>query len=78
MSRVEDILDSKITGSAYSKRPLSRVEELLINLPSGGGGGGGGGGGDEQHGYNGNVSETQIFDEADIDDVMSVISSEND
>lgn len=78
MSRVEDILSSKITGSAYTKKPLSRVEELLINLPSGGGGGGGGGGGDEHTGYNGSVSETQIFDEADIDDILSVIGSEND
>lgn len=77
MSRVEDILESKIDKTSYTKRPLSRVEELLLNLPSGGGGGGGGGG-DDQSGYDGNVSERQILDEADVQDIMSVISSEND
>ena len=78
MSRIEDILESKINKTSYTKRPLSRVEELLLNLPSGGGGGGGGGGGDDESGYDGNVSERQILDEADIQDIMSVISSEND
>lgn len=76
MSRIEDILTSKIDKTTYTKRPLSRVEELLLNLPSGGGGGGGGG--DDESGYDGNVSESQIFDEADVSDIMSVISSEND
>lgn len=39
-SRVEDILQSKIDGTSYDKAPLSRVEELLIELDVGGGGGG--------------------------------------
>lgn len=38
-SRVEDILQSKIDGTSYDKAPLSRVEELLIELDVGGGGG---------------------------------------
>lgn len=39
-SRVEEILKSKIDGTSYDKQPLSRVEELLIELNTGGGGGG--------------------------------------
>lgn len=39
-SRVEEILKSKIDGTSYDKPPLSRVEELLIELNAGGGGGG--------------------------------------
>ena len=39
LSRVEDILQSKIDGTAYNKPPLSRVEELLLELDTGGGGG---------------------------------------
>ena len=36
-SRVEDILQSKIDGTAYDKPPLSRVEALLLKLDAGGG-----------------------------------------
>ena len=39
-SRVEEILQSKIDGTAYDKPPQSRVEALLIELNTGGGGGG--------------------------------------
>lgn len=38
-SRVEQILQSKIDGTSYDKKPLSRVEELLLDLDTGGGGG---------------------------------------
>lgn len=41
LSRAEEILQSKIDGTTYNKPPLSRVEELLIELDTGGGGGGG-------------------------------------
>lgn len=41
LSRAEDILESKIAGTAYDKPPLSRIEALLIQLDVGGGGGGG-------------------------------------
>ena len=40
LSRVEEILQSKIDGTTYDKPPLSRVEALLIELDTGGGGGG--------------------------------------
>lgn len=40
LSRVEDILQSKIDGTSYDKPPQSRVEELLLELDTGGGGGG--------------------------------------
>lgn len=36
-SRVEDILQSKIDGTSYDRPPLSRVEDLLIELGGGGG-----------------------------------------
>ena len=39
-SRVEEILQSKIDGTAYDKPPQSRIEALLIELNTGGGGGG--------------------------------------
>lgn len=39
LSRAEEILQSKIDGTTYDKPPLSRVEELLIELDAGGGGG---------------------------------------
>ena len=39
LSRVEEILQSKIDGTTYDKPPLSRVEELLLELDTGGGGG---------------------------------------
>ena len=37
-SRVEEILQSKIDGTAYDRPPLSRVEALLLELDAGGGG----------------------------------------
>lgn len=37
-SRVEEILQSKIDGTSYSRPPLSRVEELLLELDTGGSG----------------------------------------
>ena len=40
LSRTEEILQSKIDGTSYDKPPLSRVEELLLELDTGGGGGG--------------------------------------
>lgn len=36
-SRVEEILQSKIDGTAYDRPPLSRVEALLMELDTGGG-----------------------------------------
>lgn len=39
-SRVENILQSTIDGSEYDRKPLSRVEELLLEIKEGGGGGG--------------------------------------
>lgn len=45
LSRVEDILQATIDGAAYDSAPMSRVEELLLELKAvieqGGGGGGG-------------------------------------
>lgn len=38
-SRVEQILQAKANGELYIDKPLSRVEEALINLSVGGGGG---------------------------------------
>ena len=38
LSRVEEILQSKIDGTTYDKNPLSRVEYLLKELNTGGGG----------------------------------------
>lgn len=40
LSRIEDILEAKINGTAYTEPPQSRIEELLIQLNVGGGGGG--------------------------------------
>lgn len=40
-SRVEAILRATIDGTPYDKEPLSRVEELLIELKDSGGGSGG-------------------------------------
>ena len=44
LSRVEDILQATIDGAAYDGAPMSRVEELLLELKAvieqGGGGGG--------------------------------------
>jgi len=42
-SRSEKILLAKINGEEYTDPPLSRIEELLIELDTGGGGGGGDG-----------------------------------
>ena len=39
LSRAEEILQSKIDGTSYNKPPMSRVEELLLELNTGGGGG---------------------------------------
>ena len=39
LSRTEEILQSKIDGTSYNKPPMSRVEELLLELNTGGGGG---------------------------------------
>lgn len=39
LSRAEQILQSKIDGTSYDKPPLSRVEELLLEIDTGGGGG---------------------------------------
>ena len=39
LSRAEEILQSKIDGTSYDKPPMSRVEELLLELDTGGGGG---------------------------------------
>lgn len=41
LSRVENILQTKIEGTSYTKPPLSRIEEQLIKLNTGGGSGGG-------------------------------------
>lgn len=38
MSRTEEILQSKIDGTPYNKPPMSRVEELLLEIEPGGGG----------------------------------------
>lgn len=37
-SRAEAILQSKIDGTTYDKPPLSRMEELLLEIDTGGGG----------------------------------------
>lgn len=72
LSRNEEILQSKIDGTSYDKPPLSRIEELLIQLPTGGGGGGSGEGG-----YYPPGGEFD-FDDSDIDDIFDDISSDND
>lgn len=66
-SRVEQILNAKISGSEYTGNPLSRVEKLLDDLDTGGGGGGG------QIG----PPSGQDFETDDVGDIMSVISTEN-
>ena len=38
LSRAEEILRSKIEGTLYTKKPLSRIEEDLLQLNTGGGG----------------------------------------
>ena len=65
-SRVEQIMQANIDGTSYNGRPLSRVEDLFIK---GGGGGGGGGTG---------PGEDQDLDPETVEDVMSVISTDND
>lgn len=61
-SRVEAILKQ---GKSYTGRPLSRVEKLLKDLVIDGGGGGG------------VPSDEDDFEPMDIDDIMSVISTDN-
>lgn len=63
-SRAEKILQSKIDGSEYSGEPLTRMEKLLMQIGTGGGGGG-------------STTDSDMTD-ADVDDVMSVISTNND
>ena len=36
LSRAEQIIQAKQTGEAYTSRPLSRLEEALMGLPSSG------------------------------------------
>lgn len=64
-SRMESILSGNYTG-----RPLSRVEALLM---AGGGSSSGSGSG------SGTISPTtQDFDDTDVNDIMSYLSTEND
>ena len=66
-SRVESILSGTYTG-----RPLSRVEALLM---SGAGTGGGGGSVVDP----GSIAPgVQDFEDMDIEDIMSYLSTEND
>lgn len=65
LSRAELILRSKINGTLYTKRPLSRVETLLMDIGSGGGGSSG-------------PTEGQDLEPSDATDIMSVISTDND
>lgn len=46
LSRMEEILQSKLDGTTYSSNPQSRVEKLLKDLQVSGGGGGDGESGD--------------------------------
>lgn len=74
MSRVEDILQAKANNETYDKVPLSRIEELLMNVGVGGSGGGdfpGDFGTDEQ------PSEHDFID-VDVDDIMTALSTDND
>lgn len=65
-SRVEAMLSGTYTG-----RPLSRVEALLMSGGAGGSGSGGPGGT--------TVPDTEYdFDDTDVDDIMSTLSTEND
>ena len=67
-SRVENILEN---GEAYDGPILSRVEKLLKE------GGSGGGSGSGCH-CDDNVTPEHDLSEANIDDVMSSISTDND
>lgn len=76
-SRVEAILKAAGSSDTYHGRPLSRVEALLMGLDAhidesaaGGGSSGSGSAPSEEDG--------QDFEDSDIDDIMSVISTEND
>ena len=73
MSRVEDILQAKANNETYEKVPLSRIEELLMNVGVGGSGGDfpGDFGTDEQ-------PSEHDFDDVDVDDIMSTLSTDND
>ena len=71
-SRVEAILKAAASSNTYQGRPQSRVEALLMGLDSYIDEGGSGSGS--------SVGPTgeQDFEDSDIDDIMSVISTEND
>lgn len=70
LSKVENILQSIIDGKEYTGIPLSRVEKLLMQVAQLIEEGGGGGGGD--------IEPDDELTDADIDDIMSVISTDND
>lgn len=67
LSRAEDIIQAQIDGVEYTGKPQSRIEKLLVKLcdiiDEGGGD---------------TPTEDDEFSEDDIDDVMSVISTDND
>ncbi len=67
-SRVEAILEAAASSKTYKGKPLSRVEKLLMDVDEYIDEGGGGGQ---------PPSEDQDFDDMDVDDIMSVISSDN-
>ena len=70
ISRIEQILTANLEGKEYTGQPLSRVEELLLRLGTSTGG----------SSPVGDISEggENDFVETDVDDIMSVISTEND
>lgn len=68
-SRSEKILRSIIDKTEYTEEPKSRMEDLLLKVKKSIDEGGGGGGG---------PSEDQDFEPTDVDDIMSVISTDND
>lgn len=87
LSRNEEILQRKISGETYDKVPLSRIEALLIDLNTSGGGSGG-----DWSPMN-DLTDEEINDlfnddsvepsgddlsENDIDDIFSMISTNND
>ena len=69
-SRVEEILKYAAQDSTYSGNPQSRVERLLMDvdkhIDDGGGGGGSG------------PTQDDDFDDSDVDDIISVIGTDND
>lgn len=66
-SRVEAILRAVAAGKEYKREPQSRIEDLLINISDIIG---------PDHGGTG-PTEDDDFDESDVDDIMSVISTDN-